>query len=152
MSNPDTRSPRFPAWETLPDFGLYMDQLLTFAERCYPGEVTAGMINSYVKAGIVERPQGKKYTRQALAQLLIVCGLKPATPLDALRQLLHPASGEDTEALYAAFREGWDETSASLPLRGGTDALRCAICAACFQARCRELLGEAAQAAEAEGG
>jgi hypothetical protein len=79
-----------PAWESLPDFGLYMDQLLTFTERCFPGEVTAGMINSYVKARLVERPQGKKYSRTALAQLLMVCCLKQATPLESLRALRKP--------------------------------------------------------------
>ncbi len=145
MEDAPARTCDFPAWETLPDFGLYMDQLLTFTERCFPGAVTPGMINSYVKAGIVDRPQGKKYSRQALAQLLMVCGLKPATPLEALRQLLHPAAGEDTEALYATFRADWAALQESLPLQAGRDALRCAIGAACYQARCRELL-EAASA------
>ncbi len=146
-----TASPgAFPAWEALPDFGLYMDQLLTFTERCFPGAVTPGMINSYVKAGIVDRPEGKKYSRQALAQLLIVCALKPATPLDALRRLLHPAESGDTETLYATFRADWSALRDSLPLGEGLDALRCAICAACYQARCRELLGSARSGAPEE--
>ena len=146
----------FPAWEALPDFGLYMDQLLTFTERCFPGEVTAGMINSYVKAGIVDRPQGKKYSRRSLAQLLMVCALKPATPLDALRRLLHPAEGGDAEALYATFRADYAALRESLPLREDSDALRCAISAAVCQARCMELLAAAesgaSRDADAEGG
>lgn len=136
-----TASEPFPKWDSLPDFGLYMDQVLTFTERCFPGEVTAGMINSYVKAGIVERPQGKKYSRQSLAQLLMVCGLKPATPLDALRQLLHPEEADDdTRALYEAFRSGWAGLQESLPTQADLDALHCALLAACYQKRCRELL------------
>ncbi len=130
----------FPAWETLPDFGLYMDQLLTFTERCFPGEVTAGMINSYVKAGIIRRPDGKKYSREALAQLLMVCGLKAAMPLDSLRKLLHPGDAPDTAALYEGFRRDWAELHEVLPARADMDALRCAIAAACYQARCREML------------
>ena len=109
----------FPAWETLPDFGLYMDQLLTFTERCFPGEVTAGMINSYVKAGIIRRP---------------------AMPLDSLRKLLHLGDAPDTAALYEGFRRDWAELHEALPARADMDALRCAIAAACYQARCREML------------
>ena len=140
MSEKNRQPGAFPAWESLPDFGLYMDQLLTFTERCFPGEVTAGMINSYVKAGIIRRPDGKKYSREALAQLLMVCGLKAATPLDSLRKLLHPGESPDTAALYESFRRDWEELHGALPARADMDALRCAICAACYQARCREML------------
>ncbi len=140
MPNAEKRPEAFPAWGSLPDFGLYMDQLLTFTERCFPGEVTAGMINSYVKAGIIRRPEGKKYSREALAQLLMVCGLKAATPLDSLRRLLRAGEDPDTAALYESFRRDWAELHESLPARADMDALRCAISAACYQARCRELL------------
>ena len=126
-----------PAWESLPDFGLYMDQLLTFTERCFPGEVTAGMINSYVKARLVERPQGKKYSRTALAQLLMVCCLKQATPLESLRALLE---GEDAGALYGRFRRDWLELQERLPVSEGLDALGCAILAAAYQNEGRRLL------------
>ena len=140
MTETPKKPEAFPAWEALPDFGLYMDQLLTFTERCFPGEVTAGMINSYVKAGIIRRPDGKKYSREALAQLLMVCGLKAATPLDSLRKLLHPGEAPDTAALYESFRQDWAELHEALPARADMDALRCAISAACYQARCREML------------
>ena len=140
MSEAQKKPEAFPAWETLPDFGLYMDQLLTFTERCFPGEVTAGMINSYVKAGIIRRPDGKKYSREALAQLLMVCGLKTAMPLDSLKKLLHPEDNPDTPSLYESFRQDWAELHEALPARSDMDALRCAICAACYQARCREML------------
>ncbi len=149
MSEETRRPGSFPAWETLPDFGLYMDQLLTFTERCFPGEVTPGMINSYVKAGIVERPAGKKYSRTALAQLLMVCALKSALPLDSLRRLLHPSEEADTAALYEQFLREWDELNGGSAGYGDADALRCAISAACFQTRCRELLDRDAQSTEA---
>ena len=142
MTEPTKQPAPFPSWDALPDFGLYMDQLLTFTERCFPGEVTAGMINSYVKAGIIQRPEGKKYSREALAQLLMVCGLKSATPLDSLRKLLHPANGPEPAALYETFRREWDALHQALPSRADLDALGCAISAACYQARCREMLRE----------
>ena len=101
---------RLPAWETLPDFGLYMDQIITYVSRALPGvsgrlELTASMINNYVKAGIIEKPSGKKYSRKALAQLLMVVQLKLTTPMDLMKTLLHPEDGTETETLYGSFRQ-----------------------------------------------
>ncbi len=131
----------YPEWEALPDFGLYMDQLLLFKERCSPGKLTAGMINSYVKAGIIERPAGKKYTRESLAQLLMVCHLKQVTSLETLRQLLHPVPGVETRELYERFLEGVNRLEQTHNTGEGMSALDCALEAACYQNRCLELLG-----------
>lgn len=99
-----------PEWETLPDFGLYKDQLITFISRALPGisgtlDLTSNMINNYVKAGLIEKPAGKKYSREALAQLLMIVQLKLTTPMDTVKTLLHPADGKNTEELYADFRQ-----------------------------------------------
>ena len=74
------RSTLLPAWEQLPDFGLYMDQVMTYAEKCFAGVaeaeqklMTPAMMNNYVKGGLVDRPVGKKYSRDSLAQLLMLC-------------------------------------------------------------------------------
>lgn len=140
MSEPHAGE-KLPAWNDLPDFGLYMDQMLTYAERCYPGELTAGMINSYVKVGIVDRPAGKKYSRLALAQLLMVAYLKPATPLDSLRRLLNPPDMEHFEAVYEHFRALAGSLARDAEEVNGLSALDCAIHAASYQDRCRQLLG-----------
>ncbi len=132
---------KLPAWEELPDFGLYMDQMLTYAERCYPGALTAGMINSYVKGGIIDRPVGKKYSRLAMAQLLMVAFLKAATPLDSLRRLLNPPDAEDFAAVYEHFRELTGALARDAEAENGLSALDCAIHAASYQDRCRSLLG-----------
>ena len=52
---------RLPEWEELPDFGLYMDQLVTYVARTFPGisgrlDLTPSMINNYVKVGLIEKP------------------------------------------------------------------------------------------------
>ena len=80
---------RLPDWEKLPDFGMYMDQMITFVNRSFPGtegrlDLTASMINNYVKAGIIDKPSGKKYSRDALAQLLMIVQLKLTTPMEGL--------------------------------------------------------------------
>ena len=53
-----------PEWDELPDFGLYMDQLVTYVGRTFPGisgrlDLTSSMINNYVKAGLIDKPTGK---------------------------------------------------------------------------------------------
>ena len=138
----------YPAWEMLPDFGLYMDQLLLFKDRCVPGELTAGMINSYVKTGIIDRPTGKKYSRESLAQLLMVCHLKQVTSLEILKQLLHPEDGTDTRTLYERFLEGQRRLEKTLVMREDMSALDCALEAACYQRRCRMLLGREQEKAD----
>ena len=99
-----------PDWEMLPDFGLYMDQVLTFVSRTFACvgdrlDLTSSMINNYVKAGLIDKPDGKKYSRDALAQLLMIVQLKVSTPLDMMKELLHPENGPDTRELYELFRK-----------------------------------------------
>ena len=88
---------RLPEWDELPDFGLYMDQLVTYVARTFPGisgrlDLTSSMINNYVKAGLIDKPTGKKYSREALAQLLMISLMKVSTPLDVMNKILHPES------------------------------------------------------------
>ena len=132
----------FPAWDSLPDFGLYMDQLLLFTQRCVPGDLTAGMVNSYVKAGIMDRPKGKKYSRAALAQLLMIASLKSVLPLDSLRRLLHPAQEVSTEALYILFLAAYERAGASLSSQTKASALDLCVEAAAYQQLCRKKLEE----------
>ena len=106
-----------PDWETLPDFGLYKDQLISFINRSLPGisgklDLTSSMINNYVKAGMIEKPDGKKYSREALAQLLMIIQLKLTTPMDVMKTLLHPGDGTDTKTLYTIFRQYQDQVIA----------------------------------------
>ena len=101
-------------WEQLPDFPLYMDQMLSYMDRQvirFDGDdgLTAAMVNNYTKSGLVPRADGKKYTRSHLAYLTEVCVLKQvlsakdiALVLDAQR-----AEGELPER-YAAFCTGLD--------------------------------------------
>ena len=55
-----------PAWEELPDIELYMDQVVALTNR-YLGNVTkekqltASMVNNYVKMTALPEPVKKKY-------------------------------------------------------------------------------------------
>ena len=75
------RMQRPVSWEQLPDFPLYMDQVLSYMERQYirfDGEdaLTAAMVNNYTKSGLVLRADGKKYNQEHLAYLTAVGILK----------------------------------------------------------------------------
>ena len=132
---------RLPEWALLPDFGLYMDQLLLFTGRVFPDgmlnpPLTPGMVNSYVKHGLIDRPQGKKYSRGSLAQLLMLCCLKQTSSMDSMKRLLHPAEASGTEALYGRFRQELRRLSDSLCLDSGMTALDCALASAVYQQAC----------------
>lgn len=140
------KSGTLPDWESLPDFGLYLDQMLSFADRRFgaldgPGSLTGNMINNYVKAGLIERPRGKKYSREALAQLLIIGLLKPTTPLDVLGRLLHPAEG-DTRSLYTELRAQQGRLCAALAERGEGMPIHIALEAASLQRMLRLLTAQ----------
>ena len=68
-------------WEQLPDFALYMDQVLSYMDRQFirfdeDDTLTAAMVNNYTKSGLVPRAAGKRYGREHLAYLTAICVLK----------------------------------------------------------------------------
>ncbi len=98
-------------WEHLPALGLYMDQVLTLlgSELAVASEdgtnpITSSMINNYVKGDVVPRPEKKKYNREHLAILYMVCMMKSQLPLPHIRKMLHQlGEAESTESLYQDF-------------------------------------------------
>ena len=86
------RSQRPVVWDQLPDFALYMDQVLSYMDRQVirlngDDALTASMVNNYTKSGLVPRATGKKYNREHLAYLTAICVLK------------HVLSAKDTDML-----------------------------------------------------
>ncbi|WP_318765600.1 DUF1836 domain-containing protein [Lactiplantibacillus carotarum] len=79
-----------PKWTELPNFDLYMDQvLLLINETLQPLDVdpvTAAMINNYVKHKVILSPVKKKYQIMQLADIIVISLLKPSYPLDMIRQ------------------------------------------------------------------
>lgn len=99
---------RLPMWEALPDFGLYMDQVIALMERAFDGvlpngEITRSMVNNYVKQRLIPRPEGKKYAREHLALLLMIGILKQALTMEEIAVLLGMLCGEDIRAGYERF-------------------------------------------------
>ncbi len=118
-------------WTDLPDLELYMDQVITYLKRQLapfqdsPEEnlITPSIINNYVKAGFVPRPQRKKYAKAHLASLTMACTLKRVLPIESVKRLIQRDGAPLDQARYGEFldaqREVFSEEAALLEqLRG----------------------------------
>lgn len=134
---------QMPQWRDIPDLGLYMDQVLLYVQRTYAalyGEeeasrlLTAAMVNNYVKAGLIPRPVGKKYSREQLAAILMIVQLKGVLSMDMIRLLL---STDGIEQLYGRF---CDQQHSALRAFDTEDALTAATAACMFALSCERQL------------
>ena len=128
MSSQTENTISFPRYAELPQLELYMDQVLLILEqslvpdlpeppaepprRSKQGErpITASMINNYVKQGLIEPPRKKRYTRQQVASLLLICLLKNLLPIADIK----PRKIKALRSFTIAFAASWKHASAAL--------------------------------------
>lgn len=84
-----------PKWSDLPEIDLYMDQVIALMEKYLADSssqdsklITPSMINNYVKLGIMPAPVKKKYSREHLAYLVIICSLKQVMPIPNIKVMI----------------------------------------------------------------
>lgn len=102
------------AWEDLPDLGLYMDQVTGYLNRLLrpfslegEGTLTPSMINNYVKSGHISRPVNKKYSREQISALYMLCSLKNTLSIPDAAALIYFMTTQDgTAAAHDRFVEG----------------------------------------------
>ena len=104
---------RLPAWEDIPDFGLYMNQLTDLLRQYLdylPPElkeeqfITAATINNYVRTKVMPEPLKKRYYREHIACLLIILSLKQSMSLSMITQLIPVSlSREELRETYTVF-------------------------------------------------
>ena len=87
------REKSLPGWEELPDIELYMDQVVALTNRYLGNQtkdrmLTPSMVNNYVKMKVMPPPVKKKYSREHLVYLLVICTLKQVLPLSMVEQVL----------------------------------------------------------------
>ena len=99
-----------PDWDSLPQLDLYMDQVILLLNRYLApmgGEeknVTASIINNYVRMRVMPPPVKKRYSRMHLAYLIIICTLKQSLSISCIQRMLpQEHSEEDARALYTDF-------------------------------------------------
>ena len=88
-----------PRWEELPSIDLYLDQVVTLLENSLKTLVslkdekettviTKTMINNYVKHGILKPPVNKKYNKENIARLIVICILKQIYSISGINLLI----------------------------------------------------------------
>lgn len=102
-----------PSYDALPEIDLYMDQLTGYLNKllcriCRSEDgspLTPNRINNYVKDGRIERPVQKKYDRDRIAMLYMLCCTKQNLQLPEASALLAMLGESGTEPLYESFRQ-----------------------------------------------
>ncbi len=103
-----------PNWDQLSSIPLYMDQVLLFMSDVFDlfesnenlPLLTSSMINNYVKNGLVEHPDHKKYTREHLAKIVMIGMLKQVLPIQDIAVLF--SESKDTKEMFEAFVNAQD--------------------------------------------
>ena len=114
---------RLPRWNELPDLDIYMDQVLSLVARYLDGypdtdekRLTSSMVNNYVKLGIMPAPRNKKYNREHLAHLIIICILKTVMPISRIGLTVSAGCGEGTsyEDMYNRFCDYYENSASAI--------------------------------------
>lgn len=104
----ELKNATFPHWEELPNFDLYMDQVVEYVNRVLePLDlplVTSMMINNYVKKKVILAPVKKRYQTLQIADILIISLMKPVFSLDEIRQAINQITvGDYPKKAYDEF-------------------------------------------------
>ncbi len=104
---------RLPEWESIPDFGLYMEQVIDLLKQYLdylPPElkeeqfITASTINNYVRTKVMPEPIKKRYYREHIAYLIIICTLKQTLSIALVRRIIPMGLRRDeVEAVYRSY-------------------------------------------------
>ena len=82
---------RLPAYDQLPDMGLYLEQITKYINQCLQPlgclEITGSMIRNYVKMGLVAKPEQKLYYADQIAHVISITILKTVLPLEYIKEL-----------------------------------------------------------------
>lgn len=88
---------RLPNWDDIPNLGLFMDQVVFYLKECLDylppelkcGEIiTASAINNYVRTGVVPHPVRKRYYREHIVYLIIICSLKQSLSIANISKIV----------------------------------------------------------------
>ncbi len=73
----------------IPDLSLYIDQILTLFNNGSREEkaLTKSMVNNYSKEKLIKPIKGKKYSREQVLQLLLICRLKSTLSMEEIKEL-----------------------------------------------------------------
>lgn len=108
---------KIPRYAELPDLDFYMDQVVALTEKhlyllSYEGGqkfITPSMINNYVKLGIIPPPKKKRYSKEHICYLFIICTLKSVIPIQSIADLIKMQTrNKNIFELYDLFCEAFE--------------------------------------------
>lgn len=104
---------RLPDWEEIPDFGLYMEQVIDLLKQYLdylPPELkeeyclTASAINNYVRTKVMPVPVKKRYYREHIAYLIMILTLKQSLSIAMIQKLMPMGlTRPEVERIYSAY-------------------------------------------------
>lgn len=106
-----------PRWNELPTIQLYMDQVIELVNTSLEiwnisGEnvLTSSMVNNYVKLGIIPPPEKKRYSRNQLAYLIIICILKQIMPISDIKVFIESQRKfKECDELLDSFAQAYEQ-------------------------------------------
>lgn len=101
--------------EQIPELDLYIDQILMLFEdklgenRRHEKDkiLTKSMVNNYSKEKMIRPMRGKKYTREQILQILMICNLKNILSIGDIKQVMTILMEEEisTDGLEEIFKQ-----------------------------------------------
>ena len=140
-----------PRWNELPEIELYIDQVVCilqnnlsiFSKNSDTPIITASMINNYVKQEVIKPPIKKKYNREHLSLLFVICILKRLMSIseigESIQSMLKVYSIQDgynlfceelENAIKGAFSDNINSVSTILETESREEAVLKAIVSA----------------------
>ncbi|MBQ3668546.1 MAG: DUF1836 domain-containing protein [Clostridia bacterium] len=137
---------RLPAWNQIPDFGLYMEQLILLLKDYLdylPPElkeeqfITASTINNYVRTHVMPEPVKKRYYRVHIAYIIIILTLKQSLSIALIQKIIPMGlTDEEVEHTYTVYAQRHSQAaayfmeqvrSAAGPILGHSDSVDGAV-------------------------
>lgn len=103
---------KLPRWNELPEIDYYMDQVIEYMEQKLSFFViedaskliSPSIINNYVKQKLIPSPIKKRYSREHIANLLMICILKPTMAIGDIQCMINSQLDKDNlETVYNRF-------------------------------------------------
>lgn len=111
-----------PRWEEIPNIDLYLDQTVIILEKYLESYIdnktekiiTKTMINNYVKQQLLEAPINKKYNKQHIATLFVICILKQIYSITDISELIKLALKK--HSIETSYNKFCDELEKSIAI------------------------------------
>lgn len=105
-----------PRWNELPVIPLYMDQVVLVIEESIgifatdEKIITSTMVNNYVKSGLIQPPDKKRYERRQVSALIVISIMKQVLSINEIMLLKRAiVDTQGREAAYDMFCDKLEE-------------------------------------------